>query len=187
MRCTVMSALSWARSFVPSVPSAAKTFVSSVPSVAKTFVSSVPSVAKPFVTSVCSVAPLFALSVAVAAQAPRTTTWDGVYTAEQAKRGEALYRTHCGACHGGALEGAEAAPALTGTVFTATWEGVLLSDLFERARSSMPQDKPGSLSRPQNADILAFILQVGKFPAGEKPLDAMALESITFVTYRPSR
>ena len=51
------------------------------------------------------------------------SVWDGVYTAEQAKRGEALYGQHCAACHGGTLLGAEAAPALTGLNSAATGAG----------------------------------------------------------------
>ena len=41
-------------------------------------------------------------------------------------------------------------------------------------RSTMPQDKPGSLSRAQNADILAHMLHAGGFPAGPMPLDGQA-------------
>lgn len=61
-------------------------------------------------------------------QAARSV-WDGVYTAEQAKRGEALYGEHCASCHGAALAGAEAAPALTGFEFSANWNGLTLGDL----------------------------------------------------------
>jgi S-disulfanyl-L-cysteine oxidoreductase SoxD len=121
---------------------------------------------------------------AVSAQTARTT-WDGVYSAEQARRGAALYKTHCAACHAEALSGIESAPALTGETFNSTWEGVPLEDLFERARSTMPQNAPGSLSRQQNADILAYILEVGKFPAGDKALDPTALAGITYRTYKP--
>ena len=133
-----------------------------------------------------SVAPFvfFVVVAAGSAQAP-TTVWDGVYTAAQAKRGEALYRTHCAACHGEALGGLEAAPALVGDVFSSTWEGAPLADLFERTRATMPQNKPGSLSRPQNADILAFMLQAGKFPAGATELDGQAIGDILYWTYRP--
>ena len=60
------------------------------------------------------------------------SVWDGVYTAEQAKRGEGLYTQHCAACHGGTLLGAEEAPALTGFEFGANWNGLTLGDLFER-------------------------------------------------------
>ena len=45
-----------------------------------------------------------------------------------------------------------------------------MADLFERMRVSMPQNDPGSLSRQQNADILAYILSVGKFPPGKTEL-----------------
>ena len=39
---------------------------------------------------------------ALRAQEPAESrsVWDGVYTEEQAKRGEQLYRKECGTCHG---------------------------------------------------------------------------------------
>ena len=127
---------------------------------------------------------LVAVSAAGAA-AQQRTTWDGVFTTAQARRGEALYTTHCGACHGDTLRGVEAAPQLVGDSFNANWEGVPLNELFERMRVTMPQMKPGSLSRQQNADVLAYILEVAKFPAGSAVLDPQALEGITYQTYRP--
>jgi S-disulfanyl-L-cysteine oxidoreductase SoxD len=122
----------------------------------------------------------------VAAQGQKTT-WDKVYTAEQAVRGEKLYADNCASCHGESLGGVEMAPPLAGDTFNSNWEGVSLNDLFERMRTSMPQNKPGSLSRAQNADILAHILKVGGFPSGDAPLDgqAGALMPIKFVTYKP--
>ena len=90
------------------------------------------------------------------------------------KRGAGLYQAHCAACHGDTLLGGEAAPALVGDTFNSTWEGVTLGDLFDRIRSTMPQNQPGSLSRSQNSDVLAFILASGKFPAGDKAFDAQA-------------
>ena len=133
-----------------------------------------------------SISAVLLAAVCAAAQAPQTV-WDGVYVREQAERGEKLYRQECGRCHGDDLAGIESAPALTGSNFAATWDGVPLSDLLERMRVSMPQDKPGSFSRTQNADILAYMLQVSGFPAGEKPLagEAAVLSQITFRTYRP--
>jgi cytochrome c len=121
---------------------------------------------------------------AMSAQAQKTT-WDGVYTAEQARKGEALYKAQCAACHGEAMAGAEAAPPLVGDTFNANWEGAPLADLFERMRVTMPLTKPGSLSRAANAEILAFMLETGKFPAGETPLDPLTLPSIAYRTYRP--
>jgi mono/diheme cytochrome c family protein len=133
-----------------------------------------------------SLSAILLAAVCAAAQAPRTV-WDGVYNREQAERGEKLYRQECGRCHGDDLGGIESAPALSGSTFAATWDGVPLSDLLERMRVSMPQDKPGSLSRIQNAEILAYMLQLSGFPAGEKPLEgqAAALSQITYRTYRP--
>lgn len=122
----------------------------------------------------------------LAAQSARTV-WDGVYTDEQAARGEKLYAERCGRCHGDTLGGQEAAPALTGSTFYSNWEGESLEALLDRIRTTMPQDKPGSLSRTQNADILAYMLTVGGFPAGPMPLEgqAGALAMVTIRMYKP--
>jgi mono/diheme cytochrome c family protein len=102
--------------------------------------------------------------------APRSV-WDGVYTDEQAKRGAALYAKECAGCHGTQLTGGEEAPALTGSTFTSNWNGMTLGDLFERTRTTMPQNDPSKVSRQQHADILAFVLSFNKFPAGKAELD----------------
>jgi mono/diheme cytochrome c family protein len=124
-----------------------------------------------------------ALGVRTLARAQDRTTWDGVYTGEQAKRGEALYTEHCARCHGATLQGnGEGALPLTGATFAATWNGVTLGAMLERVRLSMPQDKPGTLSRQQLADLLAFILRSNKFPAGDAELSKQTdiLNAITF-------
>ncbi|HEV8395172.1 MAG TPA: cytochrome c [Vicinamibacterales bacterium] len=132
--------------------------------------------------SVC----LLLAGLGLTAQSTRTV-WDGIYTEEQAARGEKLYTERCGKCHGDTLGGQEAAPALTGTAFYSNWEGEALEALFDRMRSTMPQDKPGSLSRAQNADILAHLLHVGGYPAGTMPLDGQsgALTTVTIRMYKP--
>src|SRR5258707_14907288 len=95
------------------------------------------------------------------------SVWDGVYTEEQAKRGEPIYHKECAACHGDMLTGGESAPPLTGGAFLANWNGLPLGDLFDRIRKTMPQTAPGRLTRQQGSDILAFMLSVNKFPAGK--------------------
>jgi mono/diheme cytochrome c family protein len=128
-------------------------------------------------------------SIAVAAaQVPRSV-WDSVYTAEQARKGEALSTAQCVSCHGDGLRGGESAPPLTGDLFNSTWEGVLLSDLSDRIRTTMPLDKPGTLSRQQAADVLAYMLSLSKIPAGTTPLpaDALALGQISYLSYPPQR
>ena len=128
----------------------------------------------------------FAAAAVTAAQ-PSRTVWDGIYTDEQAARGEMLYAERCAKCHGDTLGGVESAPALTGTTFYSNWEGEMLEPLFDRLRTTMPQDKPGSLSRSQNADILAHMLKAGGYPAGATPLNSQAgaMASITIRMYKP--
>ena len=131
---------------------------------------------------------LVALAVVAGAQGSRSV-WEGVYTIEQAKKGEAISVAQCVACHGDGLRGGEAAPALTGDIFNSTWEGVPLSDLADRTRTTMPLDKPGTLSRAQTADLLAYMLSLSKMPAGAVPLaaDTGALAQITYRSYPPQR
>jgi mono/diheme cytochrome c family protein len=116
-----------------------------------------------------AIAALDAGSRSVPAQ---STQWDGVYSGEQSKRGAALYIQNCASCHGEDLSGGgvESAPALIGSKFTARWNDQTLGDLFERMVASMPQDAPGSLTRDQHADILAFILAKNGFPPGTADL-----------------
>jgi mono/diheme cytochrome c family protein len=106
---------------------------------------------------------------------------------EQATRGQGLYAQECASCHGGELTGGEMAPPLAGGEFLAGWDGLTVGDLFERIRISMPQNAPGSLSGQQNADILAFMFKVSKFPAGtaEMPKEAGILKQIKFEVKKP--
>jgi len=107
------------------------------------------------------------------------TVAQGVYTDEQAKRGQALYKDSCASCHGDSLGGRQG-PPLTGDDFVGNWEKEPLSEMFGKIRYTMPQNAPGTLSVDQTADIVAYILQVGKFPAGRAPLrsDEAALKQI---------
>src|SRR4030095_676235 len=107
------------------------------------------------------------------------TVWSGVFTAAQAERGGAVYAQSCANCHGGGLEGADMSPALAGAAFMASWNDLTLGDLFERIRISMPADRPGTLSRQQMADVIAFVLRSTQFPAGatEIPTETPALRA----------
>ena len=121
------------------------------------------------------------------AQPPTKSIWDGVYTEAQATRGKALYSQECASCHGSELTGGEMAPPLAGGEFMAGWDGLTVGDLFERIRISMPQNSPGSLSGQQNVDVLSFIFNSNKFPAGtaEMPKEAGILKQIKFEVKKP--
>ena len=121
-----------------------------------------------------------AVAILTALNAQPRNVWNGVFSKDQATRGKPLYEQNCGACHGPSLEGVEMAPALTGGDFQDKWIGQTLGDLFERIRTTMPQDKPGRLSREINTDILAYILSVNGYPAGETelPRDTQVLNQI---------
>ena len=118
----------------------------------------------------------------VHAQQARTAN-DRVYSGAQATRGQALYKERCAACHGAAL-GGESAPPLTGNEFIAVWGRQPLSDLVNKILKTMPENDPGKLTRQQSTDIVAHILQVGRFPAGQADLgvDEAALKLITIPT-----
>lgn len=98
------------------------------------------------------------------------SVWDGVYTADQAKRGEASYKTGCSSCHGETLKGAGESPALAGMAFMSNWSGLPLADLYERIRRTMPQDNPARITRQQKIEILAYLLSMNKFPSGNTDL-----------------
>jgi quinoprotein glucose dehydrogenase len=111
------------------------------------------------------------LAAGLLAQSASRSVWDGVYTTEQAGRGSAQYASQCASCHGTALTGGESAPPLAGADFFSNWNGLTVGDLFDRIRVSMPADRPGKLTREQDADILAYMLSMNQFPAGKTELE----------------
>ena len=119
-------------------------------------------------------------------QDTQRTVWDGVYTGEQAQRGEKVYVEACSNCHGRTLEGADMTPALTGGGFMSNWDGLTVGDLFDRIRISMPADRPGSLSRQEDVDVIAYILRFNQFPGGkeELPREVLALKQILYKASR---
>jgi mono/diheme cytochrome c family protein len=129
---------------------------------------------------------VFFLAVVLEGQ-PSASVWDGVYSTAQADRGKSLYVAQCASCHGAALDGSGQAPPLTGADFKNNWNGQSADDLFEKIQATMPADHPGNLSRPQTADVLAFMLTSNGFPPGDKdlPNDAAALAKIRFDAAKP--
>ena len=119
-------------------------------------------------TSVGVAALVFLAVVSLRAQQTRTVK-DGVYSDAQATRGKAIFDMRCALCHGERLEGA-AGPPLAGDVFLGPRDNQPVSDVFDKINATMPADAPGTLEPQQVADLVAFILQANKFPAGRTEL-----------------
>jgi mono/diheme cytochrome c family protein len=110
------------------------------------------------------------LAVTIAAQATRSVN-DGVYTADQAMRGEALYKEQCSACHGDNLEGSGPMPPLAGKDFLSNWTGKSLGDLYEKVQTTMPATAPGTMTPEQAADVVSYMLSKDNYPAGSAALE----------------
>jgi hypothetical protein len=54
--------------------------------------------------------------------------------------------------------------------------------VFEQLQMTMPFDSPGGLTAEQYAEVLAYVLSVNKFPAGNKELahEIPPLQQIVF-------
>jgi len=116
-----------------------------------------------------------------------STVWSGVYSAQQAKRGEALSARSCAKCHNTDLTGGQDGPSLVGRETLEAWSTQTLGDLFDRIRTTMPADAPQTLSAAETADILAYVLSLNGCPTGEKdlPSEAAALGRVR-ITSRPA-
>jgi len=130
---------------------------------------------------------VLSVALAGAAEAQTVSIWDGVYSEDQAMRGETGFAARCASCHGANLGGTGEAPALAGPQFLSDFDSLSLGDLFDRIRTTMPQDNPGGLSRDAYADILAFLLKANGMPAGAKELDRRSeyLKAIGFSAAKP--
>lgn len=100
------------------------------------------------------------------------STGEGVYSREQWMRGRDVYAGLCAGCH----------PAIThvGPMFTTSWAGKKLSDLFGFLRERMPKNDPGSLSEQEYVDVMSYMLRLNGMPAGvdDLPADSLALTKI---------
>lgn len=100
------------------------------------------------------------------------STTDGVYTREQAARGQQVFITLCKSCH--------TPESHTTPAFVSKWEGKPLSELLQYIRDEMPKNEPGSLAAEEYADVLAYILRLNRMPAGadELPADTNQMKSV---------
>lgn len=87
---------------------------------------------------------------------------DGVYTAEQADRGEAVFQQECGICH--------SPSEFAGPGFLRGWDRRTADQLFRLIVNTMPLDSPGRLEAEEYAAVISYFLKLNDLPAGEADL-----------------
>ena len=102
-------------------------------------------------------------------QGETQTVLDGVYTLDQARRGEQIYKEQCTLCHRDNLLGntIDGGPPLRGPQFTTRWQDLSIETLLVTIEELMPMSEPGSLSRQEYVDAVSFILWANELPAGK--------------------
>lgn len=111
--------------------------------------------------------------VAAAQDSAAADTATGIYTTEQARRGEKLFRQHCAACH--------SATEFRGAFFMNVWGKGTVYPLFDLLRTQMPIDNPGKLTSEEYVAVIAHMLRLNGLPTGpaELPADPEQLRTIS--------
>jgi S-disulfanyl-L-cysteine oxidoreductase SoxD len=116
----------------------------------------------------------------------RPSVLDGVYTSQQARRGQEQFAQHCATCHRRDLGGISG-PALIGDRFLDQWREFPLEVLVNDIRTQMPQRNPGSLPVSAYIDIAAYLLEANGLPAGQRELTQEIAARVLFVAPGGSR
>ena len=95
----------------------------------------------------------------------------GIFSEEQAKLGQNVYRNKCAACHGADLTGGEHAPALNGGAFWSQWDKESVRSLYSRIISTMPPDDPGTVTSKDVVDIVSYLLDSNGVQPGTTAVD----------------
>jgi alcohol dehydrogenase (cytochrome c) len=123
-------------------------------------------------------AAIAALGISFAISAAQQPARPGIFTADQANAGRAIYQATCSSCHLPDMKGAFEAPPLAGANFMNTWRNRPTSDLFNRIRTSMPISNPGSLSDQDAVNLVAYILQANGATPGTQALTPQTIVPI---------
>lgn len=121
---------------------------------------------------------VLAVVFAAYSQTKQATVLDGVYTEQQAARGEEQYEAICATCHEG--DEPEANPP-KGSEFIERWREAPVSFLYNFIHTNMPGDKPGSLPEATYLDVVAYLLNANGYPAGTSELTTPKADSILLV------
>jgi mono/diheme cytochrome c family protein len=126
-------------------------------------------------------------TAAVLSAQPAQTTADRVYSEAQAGRGKAVYEKECANCHMADLRGEGFAPPLVDAPFAQRWRNGKLGDLLTIVNATMPADRPNTLTPAQYAEVVAYLLKMNGYPAGEQPLSEKPADLAQVVFTKPSR
>jgi mono/diheme cytochrome c family protein len=97
--------------------------------------------------------------------------FDGVFNADQVRRGRFAYNDHCAMCHGDDLISADGyAPDLIGSSFASRWIGETVEARRERIQTTMPVGRGGTLEDQMVLDMIAYILDFNDYPQGDGEL-----------------
>jgi mono/diheme cytochrome c family protein len=107
-----------------------------------------------------------------------------IYTEAQARRGQLVVVQSCASCHSEDLNGGEGSVNLSGDRFLYQWGQVSLGELASIIQTTMPVYAPNTLTVQQSTDVVAYVLWLNEYPAGDKELaaDLDALKKITLQT-----
>ena len=108
----------------------------------------------------------------------KKTLWDGLYTDDQASRGNAVFSATCTNCH--TLDSQGSRP-LSGKKFWDSYTQKTVGDLFTFMQKNMPNNSPGSLSEKTYADLVALVLKSNGVPAGTTELVPSAVAAIPII------
>ena len=121
------------------------------------------------VLAAAPVTPVMAQTPADTATRPASK---GVYTEEQATRGDTVFQKFCLSCH--------TPLSYSDSTFRANWFGRSVFDLFKTLKTTMPEDNIGGLTDDEYTRVIAYILKLNAFPAGADalPSDSLAMRRI---------
>ncbi len=96
--------------------------------------------------------------------APTLATPVARFSRAQIEAGKKLFvEQQCAACHGEAMRGTNAAPALADEGFRGAWRTRTLPELLDCTRSTMPPGRVGTLAEDQYQSLIAAILDANGF------------------------
>lgn len=107
-------------------------------------------------------APTAAAPIAETAPEAEASVGNAFYTTRQASRGDGLFGDNCVSCH--------SPSEFRGSSFERRWTNRVVGDIYEFVLYSMPEDNPGGLPEQTYADIIAYLLSLNDFPAGDDDL-----------------